>query len=370
MKVVIAPDSFKESLSAKEVATSIHKGFAQIFPHAEYVLLPVADGGEGTLAVLSDAYQAEVHTLEVTGPLGGKRSVSYAMKEQTAFIEMAEVCGLDLIPLEKRNPLKISTVGVGELICHVANLGATEILIGVGGSASNDGGIGMAAGVGYRFLDTAGNEVEPIGENLPLITQLDASDVLEALRNVKIRVISDVASPLCGENGATAIFGPQKGLPQAEIARVDAAMADFYSRHFGRVPTEPGTGAGGGMGAGLKTFLSAELNGGIEFVLARLRMEEVCQDADIIIVGEGRMDGQTAQGKAPLGVAKCAPKNVPVIAICGSVTEDVAELYSKGITAIFPSIGHVAPLSEILRDAAKNIERTARNVAALVRGGF
>ncbi|WP_088839030.1 glycerate kinase [Listeria sp. ILCC792] len=370
MKVVIAPDSFKESLSAKEVAASIRAGFAQVFPHAEYVLLPVADGGEGTLAVLSDAYEAEVQELEVTGPLGGKRNVSYAFKEHTAFIEMAEVCGLDLIPREMRNPLKVSTVGVGELIRHAINLGATEILVGVGGSASNDGGIGMAAGMGYRFLDAAGNEVAPIGENLARITQIDGTGVPKALENVKIRVISDVASPLCGDNGATAIFGPQKGLPQAEIARVDAMLADFYTRHFGRIPTEPGSGAGGGMGAGLAEFLSAELNAGIEFVLARLKMQEVCQDADLIIVGEGRMDGQTAQGKAPLGVAKCAPKNVPVIAICGSVTEDVSELYSKGITAVFPSIGRVASLAETLYDAAENIERTARNVAALVTRGF
>lgn len=369
MKIIIAPDSFKESLSAPEVAASIHAGFRQIFKEATYELIPVGDGGEGTLAILAKAHQAEMKAASVQGPFWEKIEAKYALTDKMAFIEMAEVCGLHLVPEDKRNPLKVSSFGIGELIIRAAESGVEEILIGIGGSASNDGGIGMAQGVGYRFLDAEGNEVPAIGENLDKIMQMDASHVPAFLENVKIRVISDVENPLCGKNGATAIFGPQKGLLSSEIEKVDGQLAAFFKRHFGHVPEESGSGAGGGMGAGLLMFLSAELNPGIEFVLERLEMRKACADADLIIVGEGRMDGQTAQGKAPLGVAKYAPQGVPVIAICGSVTEDAKELYTKGITAIFPSIGRIATLSETLSEAANNLERTARNVAAVWKGG-
>ncbi|MHC5251549.1 glycerate kinase [Listeria kieliensis] len=368
MKFVIAPDSFKETLSAEKAAIAIQKGFLRVFPEAEYQLLPVGDGGEGTLDVIAKIRQAERQVVSVTGPLLKSivAPIAFIDERKTAFIEMAEICGLQLVPEDKRDPLAISTRGVGEMINYAMEQGAEEIVIGVGGTASNDGGIGMAAGLGYVFLDEAGEMVTPVGENLAQIHTIKKEGVWPQLAKTKIRVITDVTNPLVGVNGATFIFGAQKGLSEAKMPQVDEMMAAFYDRFFG-IPEVPGSGAGGGMGAGLLQFASAELTLGIDYVIEELQLKEACADADFVIVGEGRMDGQTSSGKAPLGVARAVAGRVPVIAICGSVTMDSEHLYEQGITAIFPSIASVATFDEVRRDAEQNLVRTAENVARLLK---
>ncbi|MBC1515379.1 glycerate kinase [Listeria immobilis] len=370
MKIVIAPDSFKESLTAQEVAEYIKEGFQEVYPDADYHLLPIGDGGEGTLAILSEAFLATKMKVNVSGPFGDilPAEIAFTDGNKTALIEMAETCGLHLVPLSQRNPLQVSTRGVGELILYAIQKGATEIIIGIGGSASNDGGIGMASALGYEFLDKDGQKLQPIGANLAKVTTINARNVPAELQNITINVVTDVENPLCGEKGATFVFGPQKGLPKPDLVEVDAAMAHFYQLANPMMLTMPRAGAGGGIGAGLMTFLQANLLSGIDFVIEALQMQAVCEDADLVIVGEGKMDGQTAEGKAPVGVAKQVTLGTPVIAICGSVGTDLDAVYKAGITAIFPSIAEPATLEEILKETPNNLRRTARNVAAVWKG--
>lgn len=369
MKIVIAPDSYKESLTAQEVAEAIRVGFAGVFPDAEYQLLPVGDGGEGTIAILAEASGGVMEQVRVTGPLGEvvTAKMAFSADRTRAFIEMAEACGLHLVPLEKRDPLAVSTAGVGELIKHALDAKVREIVIGVGGSGSHDGGIGMAAALGARFYNLRGEPVAAIGANLSVISSVSLTDLDSRLAETTIRIAADVENPLCGENGAAAVFGPQKGLAQDKIASIDNAMQGFYSIFEQDVRELPGSGAGGGMGAGLMLFTGAKFEPGIEFVLRELKMEEACADADIIVVGEGRMDGQTVFGKAPIGVASCAPENATVIGICGSIGDGIEAVYSK-IDAVFPTIATAGTLAEILPKTHENIERTARNVAVLLKG--
>ncbi|EUJ52312.1 hypothetical protein PROCOU_00440 [Listeria rocourtiae FSL F6-920] len=260
MKIVIAPDSYKESLTAQEVAEAIRVGFADVFPNAEYQLLPVGDGGEGTIAILADASDGVMEEVFVTGPLGElvTAKMAFSADRTRAFIEMAEACGLHLVPLEKRNPLAVSTSGVGELIRHALDARVREIIIGVGGSASHDGGIGMASALGARFYNLRGEAVTPIGANLSAISSVSLTDLDSRLGDTVIRIAADVENPLCGENGAAAIFGPQKGLAQDAIPSIDNAMQGFYSIFEKDVRRLPGSGAGGGMGAGLMLFTGAE----------------------------------------------------------------------------------------------------------------
>lgn len=373
MKVVILPDSFKESLSADQVAKAIQSGFMAIFPDAKYHLLPLADGGEGTIQAIISSIGGRVENIKVTGPLFEPVSAKIAFSEdgKTAFIEMAEACGLHLVPLEKRNPYHTTTYGVGELINYAIDRGVTEIVIGVGGSSTNDGGIGMATALGYQFFDQNGEEVIGNGQALMKICSMSDSNRNSRIDHVKFTIAADVVNPLTGEEGATFVFGPQKGLSNEQLAELDDAMEKFYlmAENFigSNVTTIPGSGAGGGIGAGLMLFTKASLKKGIDLILEKLNVREVCKDADIIIVGEGRMDGQTAFGKAPVGAAACAPPSAKVIAICGSIGKGSEELYNHGIDAIFPSIPAILPLDEIMQNAFENIERTARNVASILR---
>ncbi|WP_271000724.1 glycerate kinase [Listeria seeligeri] len=370
MKIVIAPDSFKESLTAQEVAEYIKEGFQEVYPDADYHLLPIGDGGEGTLSILSEAMSATKKKILISGPFGEKVLAEIAFTEgnQTALIEMAEACGLHLVPLSQRNPLQVSTSGVGEMILYAIQNGATEVIVGVGGSASNDGGIGMANALGYEFLNAAGQVVSPIGANLANIVTVNDKNVSEELKKITINVITDVQNPLCGKNGAVFVFGPQKGLSKADIPKADEAMQFFYKLVNPAVVNMSRAGAGGGIGAGLVTFLNANLLSGIDFVIEALQMKKVCQDADLVIVGEGKMDGQSAEGKAPVGVAKEVAALTPVIAICGSVGDSLDAVYDAGITAVFPSIKEPATLEEILKETPNNLRRTARNVAAVWKG--
>ncbi|MGE7879928.1 glycerate kinase [Peribacillus muralis] len=373
MKVVIAPDSFKESLPADEVARAIQAGFQSIFPQAEYHLLPIADGGEGTVKALVSAHKGRIESIFVTGPLGipVEANIAFSNEGKTAFIEMAEACGLHLVPIDRRNPLHTTSFGVGELMLHALNQGAAELIIGVGGSSTNDGGVGMASALGYEFFDEQGKTVKGNGKDLFRITSLSDRNRDRRLDSVKITVAADVDNPLTGKNGATYIYGPQKGLPKEMLNEMDQAMGRFYqiagSFMKADVSSLPGSGAGGGMGAGLLLFTGAQLKKGIDLVLEQLKVKEICQDADIVIVGEGKIDGQTIFGKAPAGVAKCAPRKAKVIAICGSVGEGSEALYNHGFTAIFPTIPAMLPIENILSGAFANIERTSRNVAALLR---
>lgn len=373
MKVVIAPDSFKESLPADEVARAIQAGFLSIFPQAEYHLLPIADGGEGTVQALVSAHKGSIESVFVTGPLGipVEAKIAFSNDGKTAFIEMAEACGLHLVPMDRRNPLHTTSFGVGELMLHALNHGAAELIIGVGGSSTNDGGVGMASALGYEFFDEQGKQVEGIGKDLFHITTLSDRNRDRRLDTVKIIVAADVDNPLTGRNGATYIYGPQKGLPKEMLNEMDQAMGRFHQIAGSYMGTDvsslPGSGAGGGMGAGLLLFTGAQIKKGIDLVLEHLKMKEICQDADIVIVGEGKIDSQTINGKAPAGVAKCAPRKAKVIAICGSVGEGSEALYDHGFDAIFPTIPAMLPIENILSGAFANIERTSRNVAALLR---
>ncbi|MCK1992783.1 glycerate kinase [Peribacillus muralis] len=373
MKVVIAPDSFKESLPADEVARAIQAGFLSIFPKAEYHLLPIADGGEGTVKALVSAHKGRIKSISVTGPLGipVEAKIAFSIDGKTAFIEMAEACGLHLVPIDSRNPLHTTSFGVGELMLHAIDQGAKELIIGVGGSSTNDGGVGMASALGYQFFDEQGNPVKGTGKDLFRIASLSDMNRDRRLDTVRITVAADVDNPLTGNNGATYIYGPQKGLPMDLLNEMDQAMSGFFKIAGDYMETDvsslPGSGAGGGMGAGLLLFTGAQLRKGIDLVLEHLKVKEICQDADIVIVGEGKIDSQTIFGKAPAGVAKCAPRKAKVIAICGSVGEGSEALYDHGFDAIFPTIPAMLPIENILSGAFANIERTSRNVAALLR---
>ncbi|MFD9624632.1 glycerate kinase [Peribacillus muralis] len=373
MKIVIAPDSFKESLPADEVARAIQAGFLSIFPKAEYHLLPIADGGEGTVKALVSAHKGRIKSISVTGPLGipVEAKIAFSIDGKTAFIEMAEACGLHLVPKDSRNPLHTTSFGVGELMLHAIDQGAKELIIGVGGSSTNDGGVGMASALGYQFFDEQGNPVKGTGKDLFRIASLSDMNRDRRLDTVRITVAADVDNPLTGNNGATYIYGPQKGLPMDLLNEMDQAMSRFFKIAGDYMETDvsslPGSGAGGGMGAGLLLFTGAQLRKGIDLVLEHLKVKEICQDADIVIVGEGKIDSQTIFGKAPAGVAKCAPRKAKVIAICGSVGEGSEALYDHGFDAIFPTIPAMLPIENILSGAFANIERTSRNVAALLR---
>jgi len=376
MKVVILPDSFKESLNATQVASAIHIGFASVFPKAEYHLLPLADGGEGTVQALIASNGGIVESVSVAGPLNEPvmAKIAFSIDEKTAFIEMAQACGLHLVPFEKRNPLHTTSYGVGELILYAINRGVSELIIGVGGSSTNDGGMGMASALGYEFYDKVGNKLSGNGQALFNVSSMSDANRSLTLNDVKITIAADVVNPLTGENGATFIFGPQKGLTKSQLPEMDSAMGNFFrlaGHVIGKEVSQiPGSGAGGGMGAGLMLFANASIKKGIDLVLEQLKVKEICKDADLVIVGEGRMDGQTAIGKAPVGAASCAPPTAKVIAICGSIGNGSDEIYKHGIDAIFPTIPAILPIEEIMNNAFDNIERTARNIAALLKGNI
>lgn len=363
MKVLIMPDSFKGSLSAPEVAAAVQKGLARIWSDADYLTLPVGDGGEGTLDALISSLDLETAEAEVTGPFGDPVAMRYGFKGQQAFFEMADLVGLPQIPSEQRAPLRLQTKGLGELLVYLIQQGFTEIGIGVGGSANVDGGIGFAAGLGYRFLDEKGTELLPIGENLAKVAAIDSDGVFPKLNQATVKIINDVKNPLCGEQGAAAVFGPQKGLKQEEIQSTDQALQSFYQLAAPEVLTLAGTGAGGGIAAGVVAFAQGEIVSGIDYVLDLMHFEETVKDADLVIVGEGRMDQQSLSGKAPVGIAQRVPKEIPVVALCGSVDKHLTNTAAAGITAAFPILHQPEDLAAALADTEANLVRTAESVA-------
>ncbi|PLY45414.1 glycerate kinase [Lelliottia sp. F153] len=377
MKIVIAPDSYKESLSALEVATAIEQGFREIFPDAHYVKLPVADGGEGTVEAMVAATQGGIIKVRVTGPLGENVEGFYGLSgdEQSAFIEMAAASGLEMVAPSLRNPLKTTSWGTGELIRHALDAGVKHIIIGIGGSATNDGGAGMVQALGAKLLDAEDNPIGMGGGELEKLARIDISELDTRLANCRIEVACDVTNPLTGKEGASAVFGPQKGATPEMIARLDDSLA-HYAKIIARdldidVLNLEGGGAAGGMGAALYAFCGAELRQGIEIVTDALHLDNHVADSDLVITGEGRIDSQTIHGKVPVGVAKVAKRyNKPVIGIAGSLTADVGVVHEHGIDAVFSVIYTVCTLEEALKNAEENVRMAARNIAAVLKIGM
>lgn len=376
MKIVIAPDSYKESLSALEVATAIERGFREIFPEAVYVKLPVADGGEGTVEAMIAATQGRIVHVPVTGPLGERVEGFYGLSgdEQSAFIEMAAASGLELVVPSQRNPLKTTSWGTGELIRHALDSGVKHIIIGIGGSATNDGGAGMVQALGAKLLDDSGQPLGQGGGELGKLARIDLSGLDRRLTECRIEVACDVTNPLTGKDGASAVFGPQKGATPEMIVTLDNALAQ-YARVIARdldidVLNLAGGGAAGGMGAALYAFCGAQLRQGIEIVTDALHLADQVADADLVITGEGRIDSQTIHGKVPVGVAKVAKRfNKPVIGIAGSLTADVGVVHDHGIDAVFSVIYTICSLEDALENASENVRMAARNIAAVLKVG-
>lgn len=367
MHILIAPDSFKESLSAPQVARAVKCGLQQALPDATFDLLPLGDGGEGTVACLQESLGFEKKWHTVTGPFGQPVSMPYAVKEKTAMFEMADLVGLGKIPADKRNPLTIETRGLGELLLHLLDTGVTEIFIGVGGSSTNDGGIGMAAGLGYEFYDAAGNILPAIGQSLGKVASISAKDLKADLTELDIKILTDVDNPLCGPTGATKVFSKQKGLAENLQEPTDQAMQHFYQLIQPAILLEKGAGAGGGMAAGLLAFAGGKIVSGIDTSLDLLDFDLQVARADLVIVGEGRLDRQSLSGKTPIGVARRTPAGIPVIAICGSLAEDLPTFPVENIQAAFSVINRLASLEETLASAEENIIRTARNIGNLIQ---
>ncbi|ANQ23449.1 glycerate kinase [Vibrio natriegens] len=372
MKVVIAPDSFKESLTAKQVSEAIKAGLARVWHDAEFVTVPVADGGEGTVQSLIDATQGEQVFTTVFDPLNKEVQAFYGIlgDGETAVIEMAEASGLHLVPAEDRDPKLTSSFGTGQLIKHALDRGMQRLIIGLGGSATNDGGVGMLAALGVKFLDESGNAIATNGGGLINLASIDTSGLDVRLAQCEILVACDVDNPLCGEKGASATFGPQKGATTTDISVLDNALRKFgelteqvTGKH---VLTREGAGAAGGMGAALLGYTSARLQPGIEIVLETVKLADHVADADIVFTGEGRIDHQTAHGKTPMGVAKVAKQfNLPVIALAGCVGDNYQAVYQCGIDAVFPCVPRAMSLADAMTEAETNVANLAENVARL-----
>ncbi|MBO0453217.1 glycerate kinase [Candidatus Enterococcus murrayae] len=365
MKILMMPDSFKSSLSAEKVAWILGESFSQVFPSAQIELLPVGDGGEGTLDALSQNVTMKEEWQTVSGWDGQPFSMRYMHFQEQAFFEMADLVGLPMFSEEQRRPLDFLTVGLGELVLQLQTMGIKKIYIGIGGSATVDGGIGFAAGLGYRFYDKAGHLLQPNGRSLAKIARIDDSNV--PMLTTEIYAVTDVKNVLCGEAGASYVFGPQKGLKSEELATTDQALRQVYDLVDEKLPDVPGSGAGGGLAASIAGFAKGKIIHGIDFVLDVLAFDQRAEAADLIIVGEGKMDQQSMAGKAPVGIAQRAPETSTVIAICGSVDQQVLDFSDYGITACFPIIGQPASLDEALEKAEVNLQRTGLNVARLIK---
>ncbi|MBE3554576.1 MAG: glycerate kinase [Thermicanus sp.] len=376
MKIVIAPDSFKESVSAFEAAQAIAMGFREVFPEAEIETIPMADGGEGTVEALVHATGGQVIKKWVTGPLGEPVEAFFGLlgDGKTAVIEMAAASGLHLAPKGRRTPLFTTTRGTGELIREALDFGVEQILIGIGGSATVDGGVGMIQALGGRFLNKNGDEIGPGGGHLSQMASIDLSELDPRLKRIKFTAACDVENPLTGPTGAAAVFGPQKGATPEMVQILDENLshyANLIQHMLGReISRLPGSGAAGGLGAGLIAFLNARLKPGVEIVLDLVHFDERVEHASLVITGEGRIDGQTIYGKTPIGVAKAAKKyHIPVIALAGSLSEDSHRVLHHGIDALYCILPGIIPLEEALNNGATYLAQTARNIAMTLKLG-
>lgn len=373
MKIVVAPDSFKESMSAKEVCDSIEKGLLSVSKDWEIVKVPMADGGEGTLEALIDATNGKIFNEKTLNPLGEEITSRFGIlgEKNIAIIEMASTSGLELISPEKRNPYITTTYGTGQLMLKSLEQNVEEIILGIGGSATNDGGAGMLQALGAKLLDKNGNEIGFGGYELSKLNKIDFSNLDKRLKNIKILVACDVTNPLTGKNGSSYIFGKQKGATPEMIEVLDENLL-HYSKIIKRdlgfdVNDIPGAGAAGGLGAGLLT-LGAILKKGIEIVIEANELDKKVQGADLVITGEGSIDGQTRFGKTPYGVVSVAKKyNIPTVTLTGNVGKDIDILYDYGFDAIFSIMQGVDTLENALKNGKENIEKTAKNIGYFIK---
>jgi len=372
--IVLAPDSFKESMTAKEACIAMEKGIKKANSNISCIHVPMADGGEGTMQSLIDATEGTVYSLKVIGPLGNEVEAQFGILGQgeIGILEMASASGIQLVPTKQRNPLVTTTYGTGQLIKACLDYGVKKIIIGIGGSATNDGGAGVIQALGGRLLDEAGNELGFGGGALGKLHNIDLSNFDPRLKEIIIEVACDVNNPLCGETGASKIFGPQKGATSEMIKTLDANLmhyAKIILKQFKKdILNEPGAGAAGGLGAGLMVFLDGTLKKGIEIVIEYTGLEEKIKTADMVWTGEGNIDFQTQFGKTPIGVAAIAKKyNKPVIVLAGGVGEDVDVLYEKGIDAIFGIMKGVTSMEDALYKGQRNLEYTAENIVRFMK---
>ena len=366
MKVAIAIDSFKGSIGSMEAGNAAAEGVKRAIPGAECVVRPLADGGEGTVDALVAGMGGSVHEVDVTGPDGRVVRARYGVTaDGTAVMEMAAAAGIVLVPAAKRNPLVATTYGVGEMIVDAIQHGVRKIVMGIGGSATNDGGAGMLQALGWRLLDSEGCDIPRGGAALARLARIEPPT---AASFPPIRVACDVENPLCGPRGASAVFGPQKGATPEMVTELDAALGRFAAVSGGDA-TAPGAGAAGGLGYAFRTFLGAELTPGVDLILAETRLEDVVREADVVVTGEGRLDGQTAMGKAPIGVARLAKKfGKRVLAFSGCIGDGAESLNDAGIDAFFPILRRVVTLDEALdaRTASANLAATVEQAFRLL----
>lgn len=371
MRFVLAPDSFKESMTAKQAALAMESGIKHVFPDAECVIVPMADGGEGTVESLTSVTNGRLVKTEVIGPLGNKVVAEYGIVEKTAIIEMASASGLQIIRKDDRNPLITTSYGTGQLIKHALDQEVNRILIGIGGSATNDGGIGMLQALGVSFKDKTGAELPYGGGAINELYSIDTSGLDPRLKDVQIDVACDVTNPLTGENGASAIFGPQKGATPEMVELLDKNLVHYATiihKELGMdVSSISGAGAAGGLGAALIAFLHARLLKGIDLVIEFTGLEQTIQGADYVFTGEGSIDHQTLFGKTPFGVASLASRyHIPVIAFAGRVGNDIEKLYENGFTAIFSILNEVTTLDHALTSGENNLTNTVENVCRVL----
>ena len=374
MHIVVAPDSYKGSVSAVEVALAMERGILTVFPSAKVRKIPIADGGEGTVEALVTATGGQYRSNEVAGPLGERIFAAWGVlgDGKTAVIEMATASGLPLVPADRRDPRKASSYGTGELIRAALDAGLRQIMIGIGGSATNDAGAGMARALGARFLAADGSQLADGGAALAALVGIDLSGLDSRLQETEITVACDVDNPLCGPRGASAVFGPQKGATPEIVAQLDAALgrfAEYAQQVTGRdVAGLPGAGAAGGLGAGLMFFTRAQLKPGIEIVLDTVNFSTVVKDADYVITGEGRTDFQTAFGKAPVGVAKVAKMSgVPVFCLSGGLGKGADDVLAQGIDAVMSICERPMSLEECMAAGSTLIESATVRLCRIIR---
>ena len=376
MKVVVAIDSLKGSLTSLEAGEAIQEGILRAIPDAEVIVRPLADGGEGTVEALTGGMNGRYEKITVTDPLGRPTDAVYGILEDshTAILEMSAAAGITLIDAKDRNPMNTTTYGVGEMIKDAIGKGCRHFFIGIGGSATNDGGIGMLQALGYGMLDTEGKQVSFGAKGLAELVSITDEDVLPELKECTLQIACDVKNPLCGEKGCSAVFGPQKGATPDMIAQMDSWLGKYAlltaNRYKGADSNYPGTGAAGGMGFAFLSYMNAELRSGVQIVLEETKLEEYVKDADIVVTGEGCLDGQSVMGKAPIGVAVLAKKHhKKVIAFAGCVTEDAKVCNQNGMDAFFPILRNVVTREEAMQaeNARRNMTDTAEQVFRLIK---
>ena len=372
MKAVFAIDSMKGSLSSVEGGNAAAEGFLRVFPDGEAVVRPLADGGEGTVEALVAAMKGETKCISVTGPLGDPVDCEYGILRDsgTAVIEMSGAAGITLVPDEKRNPLNTTTYGVGEVIRDAIGEGCRRFIVGIGGSATNDGGVGMLQALGFGFYDADGKEIDRAGRGLEKLAKISKDNAMPELSECTFRIACDVNNPLCGELGCSAVYAPQKGATPEIVEEMDrwiGSYAELTKEVFPNAdPLYPGVGAAGGLGFAFLAYLNGNLQSGIEIVLEETDLESYLKDADVVVTGEGQLDRQTAMGKAPAGVAKLAKKyDIPVLAFAGGVTKEAVACNEVGIDAFFPIVRGITTLEEAMKK-----EVAKENMAAAAEQAF